>query len=234
MNEFKKELYTRHGETWREALKRFDRLCHQTIIPDDDDDFSVNLSEIYDDKTLFEIYPPMPAHELDAYAKTYGVNMPEPLRDLLVNHGSFGIYVASAERGIRWGERPFLDFYRSNPSEWPNIKPLMQAISFNFGNYFQDEELSSEEIATLNAKYLCFGYLMQDDGVFDYFVFDQTGRFGTLHYDTHFYQEIKQALKALRSAPLPHESFDAFMTQQIDRAIQWVMEYNDVFAEDEN
>ena len=227
-NMFKNDLRTRAGETWHEALVRFHRLCHQDLVYEDDSGkVVVNLAGVYDDKTLYEVYPAMSAQELNGYEEKYAVVMPEPLRDLLLKHGRFGIYMVFRE--IRWGEREFLDFYRSkDPGLYPNIMPLMKAVAFNFGDYFEKDELSTEQVDLLNLNYFCFAFLSNQDQARTYLMFDRSGRFGVFYFDSEGYSENIQALEKILQDGLTQTDFDEFMTHQIDRAIRYVMEYNEV------
>ncbi len=227
-NMFKNDLRTRPGETWQEALERFHRLCHQDLVYEDDSGrIVVNLAEVYDDKTLYEVYPAMSAQELSGYEKKYAVVTPEPLRDLLLEHGRFGIYMVFRE--VRWGDREFLDFYGSKDTgPYPNIMPLMKAVAFNYGNYFENEALSAEQVALLNLNYFCFAFLSNQDQARTYLMFDRSGRFGVFHFDSEGYPENVRAIEKLLQDGLSQNDFDEFMTHQIDRAIRYVMEYNEV------
>jgi hypothetical protein len=230
---FKHDLRTRPGETWQEALERFRRLCHQDFVYEDDDGkVVVNLADVYDDSTLYEVYPAMSAKELSGYEKTYAVVMPGALQNLLLNHGRFGIYWVN--RGIRWGERPFLDFYSSkDPDLYPNIMPLMKAVAFNYGDYFEKDELSAEQIALLNLNYFCFAFLSNEDSARTYLLFDRSGRFGTLHFDSEDYPENVRAIEKLLEDGFSQGDFDEFMARQIDLAIRYVLEYNQVLERGE-
>lgn len=218
------------NETWIEALARFERLCHVNVLEYNDGDESVvvNFSEGYDDQQLYEVHAQRNDEELRSYELKYGISIPPPLKKLLCVHGPFTIYWYSMRFG-RWGEREFLGFYTARDTQlFPNIKPLSEAIAFNYGSYFANDCLTQEQVARLDARYFAFGGLSDDDHCRTYLLFDTVGRFGTYYFHTEDYPESQSAILRLLDTEFHEENFNAFMVRQIDCAIDYLLRYTEV------
>ncbi len=221
------------NETWIEALARFRRLCHVNVLEyeDGDNSFIVNFSEGYDDRQLYEVKVQRSDEELRSYELKYGVSVPQALKKLLCVHGPFTIYWYSLRFG-RWGEREFLGFYTASDTKlFPNIKPLSEAIAFNYGSYFANDCLTQQQVAQLDASYFAFGYLSDDDHRFSYLLFDTKGRFGTYRFDTEDYPESQSEILRLIDTEFNEANFDTFMVQQIDDAINYLLRYAEVLID---
>jgi hypothetical protein len=220
------------NETWRDALVRFERLCHTNVLEYDDGDrkLCVNFAEAYDEKLVFEVRSPRSEEELKKYELKYQVSIPTSLKALLCTHGPFFIYWLNTSFGRRWGEREFLGFYSSNDTVlFPNIKPLTIALDFNYGHYFADACLTNEQIARLDERYFAFGYASDDDHSHTYLLFDKARSFGTYYFHTEDYPESQSAILRLLETGFTQTNFDSFVVDQIDKAIDCLLRYNEVY-----
>ncbi|WP_157670335.1 hypothetical protein [Chitinibacter sp. GC72] len=223
-------IHTHPGETWAQALERFSKLCRVDLLEYDDDDekIVVNLSEIYDEGELYELMPPLAEDEILTYERQHGLVIPAPLRHVLLQTEVPQIYMARYDHG-RYGERRVLDFYHSDePHLFPNVKTLLEALAYNYGPYFSDEELDTAEREALNQRFFAFAARSNDDHAWTYLLFDREGHFGEYEFETENYPRSLARIRDLLVNGLTETDFDAFMCRQIDILMTYILQYNEV------
>lgn len=227
-NDYLYYLQGPNGETWQQALERFALFCkHLHAFHADGEVYEAFFDEYYEDGTLFEKQEAIQDSVLAETEARFDFSIPAELRTLFQNR--FVIYNTVIDFG-RWGEREVLEINKA----WEStscLRPLCEAIAWNFGPYFSDSELTSQQAQYLNDNYFGFGRWSDDDHSSTYLLVDRHGQFG--HYEFH---TENSPLNLERLTPLLNgnklgKTLDQLLVWTINESMKYLLSRNEIPCE---
>jgi len=215
------------GETWRQAIDRFASFClnlHEFV--EHEETYEVLFDQYFQDGTLFEWLEPVADLDLQNAEAHYSFVIPKELKELFKRR--FAIFDVTIERG-RYGGRRVLEIYGpSSVASYSCLHAFCSAIAWNFGDYFAKGELSAEEIAHLDANYLCFGRYSGDDHAGTYLLLDRHGNFGRYEFHTEDYPGSVRRLEPLLNGNRLTMTLDEVLVWGINNSIEYLLYRNEV------
>ncbi|MDH6354798.1 hypothetical protein M2132_001129 [Dysgonomonas sp. PH5-45] len=198
-----KTLLTQKGETWQEALTRYERFLKADMLQYftvKDYSYTFSENEAYllhqDGKVLTRF--------IRNFSEEHNINVPDNLTDLMCNYGTFTV-----------GDS-LLEIFNQADDTFMTLSEILQ--SYNYDSLLA--EIGPGMLKSLNGFYFFFGISFPQTDQTSFLYFSKAGNFGIMHLSENNHEEaLRKTLPSMFNGSIDKFTLDSLISNQIDRII---------------
>jgi hypothetical protein len=187
------------GESWQQALERFDKFSTAVVDEwhDDDSDstHSTRLSDTFVPEDLLLRHEPLSVTAVRDLERMHGTQLPRELVDLLTKHGGFTIWPTNSI--------PCFEFLNSTDPAYPPIRNMRRAMEYQGLFSFLQANISAESLAKIEHNYFCFAIAHFADADMAFLLFDREGHFAIYDFVD---EDVDYSIRGIQSLLQPSAS----------------------------